>query len=48
MDMKKSEITINIKSIEVWNKLPADIRKSDSLNVFMDNNNLKNYYLSLY
>ena len=36
--MRKSEISINFKSIKVWNKLPADIRKSDALNVFMDPN----------
>ena len=35
--MKKSEMSINFKSIKVWNKLPSDIRTSDSLNVFMDN-----------
>ena len=45
-NMRKSEISINFKSIKVWNKLPADIRTSDSLNVFMDN--LKNYFLSRY
>ena len=44
--MRKSEMSINFKSIEVWNKLPADIRTSDSLNVFMDN--LRNYFLSRY
>ena len=36
-DMRKSEMYINFKSIKVWNKLPADVRTSDSLNVFMDN-----------
>ena len=36
-NMSKSEMSINFKSIKVWNKLPADIRISDSLNVFMDN-----------
>ena len=36
-NMRKSEMSINFKSIKVWNKLPADIRTSDSLNVFMDN-----------
>ena len=36
--MRKSEMSINFKSIiKVWNKLPADIRTSDSLNVFTDN-----------
>ena len=34
---EKSELSINFKSIKVWNKLPADIRTSDALNVFMDN-----------
>ena len=28
-NMKKSEISINFKSINVWNKLPAAIRTSD-------------------
>ena len=32
-NMRKSEMSINFKSIKVWNKLPADIRTSDSLNV---------------
>ena len=41
-DMRKSEMSINFKSIKIWNKLPTDIRTSDSLNVFMDN--LRNYY----
>ena len=27
-NMRKSEISINFKSIKVWNKLPADIRTS--------------------
>ena len=45
-NMRKSEMSINFKSIEVWNKLPADICTSDSLNVFMDN--LRNYLLSRY
>ena len=45
-NMRKSEMSIKFKSIEVWNKLPADIRTSDSLNVFMDN--LGNYFLSRY
>ena len=44
--MKKSEMSINFKSIEVWNKLPADIRTSDSFGVFMYI--LKNYNLSRY
>ena len=44
--LRKSEMFRNFKSIKVLNKLPADIRSSNSLNVFMDN--LKNYYLSLY
>ena len=43
-NMGKSEMSINFKSIKVWNKLPADIRTSDSLNVFMDN--LRNYTTS--
>ena len=43
-NMEKSELSINFKSIKVWNKLPADIRISDSLSVFMYN--LRNYYLS--
>ena len=42
--MRKSEMSINFKSIKVWNKLPDDIRTSDSLNSFMDN--LRNYFLS--
>ena len=29
-------MSVNFKSIKVWNKLPADIRTSDSLNVFME------------
>ena len=40
-NMRKSEMSINFKSIKVWNKLPADICTADSLNVFMDN--LRNY-----
>ena len=44
--MKKSEMSVNFKSIKVWNKLPADIPKSDSLYVFKDN--LKNHNLSLH
>ena len=44
--MRKSEMSINFKSIKVWNKLPADIRTPDSLNVLMDN--LRNYFLSRY
>ena len=43
-NMRKSEMSINFKIIKVWNKLPADIRTSDSLNVFMDN--LCNYLIS--
>ena len=27
-NMRKSEMSINFKSIKVWNKLPADIRTS--------------------
>ena len=45
-NMRKSEMSINFKSIKVWNKLPSDIRTSDSLNVFMDN--LRNCFLSRY
>ena len=45
-NIRKSEISINFRSIKVWNMLPADIRISDSLNVFMDN--LRNYFLSRY
>ena len=45
-NMRKSEMSINFKSIKVWNKRPADIRTADSLNVFMDN--LRNYILSQY
>ena len=45
-NMRKSEMSINFKSIKVWNKLPADIRAADSLNVFMDN--LRKYFLSRY
>ena len=45
-NMRKSEMSINLKSINVWNKLPVDIRTADSLNVFMDN--LRNYFLSRY
>ena len=45
-NMRKSEMSINFKSIKVWNKLPAVIRTSDSLNVFTDN--LRNYFLSRY
>ena len=34
-NMRKSEMSINFKSIKkVWNKLPADVRTSDSLNAF--------------
>ena len=42
-NMKKSDMFINFKSIKVCNRLTADIRISDSLNVFMDN--LNNHYL---
>ena len=35
--MKKLGISMNLKNIKVWNELPAVIRTSDSLNVFMDN-----------
>ena len=35
-NMRKSEMSINFKSIKVWNKLPADIPASDSL---------RNYFL---
>ena len=45
-NMRKSEMSINFKSIQVWNKLPADIRTADSLKVFMDN--LRNSFLSRY
>ena len=45
-NMRKPEISINFKIIKVWNKLSANIRTSDSLNVFMDN--LRNYFLSRY
>ena len=44
--MRKSEMSINFKSIKVWNKLPADICTADSLNVFIDN--LRIYFLSRY
>ena len=43
-NMKKFEMSINFKSIKVWNKLSADIRTADSINVFMDN--LRNYFFS--
>ena len=45
-NMRKLEMSINFQSIKVWNKLPADIRTADSLNIFMDN--LRNYFLSRY
>ena len=45
-NMRKSEMSKNFKSIKVRNKRPADIRTSDSLNVFMDN--LRKYFLSQY
>ena len=35
--MRKSDMSINFKSIKVWTEPPPDIRISDSLNVFMDN-----------
>ena len=44
--MRKVEMSINFKSIKVWNNLPTDVRTSDSLNVFM--NNFRNYFLSRY
>ena len=45
-NIKGSEMSINFKSIKVWNKLPADIRTFDSSNVFMEN--LRNYFLLRY
>ena len=45
-NIRKSETSINFKSIKVWNKLSADIRTADSLNVFMDN--FRKYFLSQY
>ena len=30
-NMRKSKMSINFRSIKVWNKLPADIHRSDSL-----------------
>ena len=45
-NMRKSEMSIHFKSVEVWNKLPAYICTADSLNVFM--HNLRNYFLSRY
>ena len=45
-NMRKSEMSINFKSIKVWNKLPADICTADFLNIFMDN--LRKYFLSRY
>ena len=45
-NIRKSEMSINFKSNKVWNKLPADIRTSDSLNVFT--NNLRTYFLTRY
>ena len=44
--MKKSEMPIIFKMIKVWQKLPADVCISDSLNVFVDNS--RNYFLSRY
>ena len=35
-NMRKSEMSINLKSIKVWNKLSADICTADSLNALMD------------
>ena len=43
-NMKNSEMSKNFNSIKALNKLPSDIRTSDSLNVFMDN--LRNFCLS--
>ena len=34
-NMRKSEMSINFKSIKVWNKHPADIRTSDSLHAYL-------------
>ena len=45
-NMRKSEMSINFKSIKVWNKLPAGVCTAVSLNVFVDN--LRKYFLSLY
>ena len=45
-NVRKWEMSINFKSIKLWNKLAADIRTSNSLNVFMGN--LMNYFLSRY
>ena len=42
-NMKKSELSIKFKSIEIWNK--PNIRTLNSLNVFVDN--LRNYLLPL-
>ena len=36
-NMRKTEMSVNFKSIQVWNKLSADMRTSDSINVFMNN-----------
>ena len=47
-NMIKSEMSINFKSIKVWNKLSADIRTSYSFNVYIYVDNLRNYYLSRY
>ena len=43
-NMRKSEMSINFKTINVWNKPPADIHTLESLNVFMYN--LRNYFIS--
>ena len=45
-NIRKSEMSLNFKSIKVSNKLPADNRTSDYLNVFMVN--LRNYFVSRY
>ena len=34
-NMRKSEMSINFKSIKVFNKLPPDIHTSGALNVFL-------------
>ena len=33
-NMRKSEMSLNFKSIRVWNKLPADIRTSDFKRIY--------------
>ena len=45
-NMRKSEMSLNFKSIKVWNMHPADICTSNSLNVFMDN--LRNYFITVH